>query len=301
MKILKIGGMIAALCSMVLVTACSNVAAGHEGVIVSKTGGGVQEREVGEGWHFVPPTEDLIVYSLREQNFRFEASREQSCRVGDRDNYVTRAFCVQDRDGMTMGLDLGLRFTVQQGSSDALVRRYGGRLGSIIEGPIRNNLLNALTNNASAATAEEIYGEGRRAFLVSVADEFRASVDDLPLLNVEIFWLSEIALPPNVRTRIDEKNEAEQVAARRENEIATATAEAEIAIQVARGESESRLLRARAEAEALRVQGQALSENPEIIMLNLIEAWQSGGANVPQVVVMGEGTGTLPILDLLAN
>lgn len=291
----KIGIVFAALAGLA-VAACSNVPPGHEGVVVSKTGSGVQEQEVGEGWHFIPPTEELIIYNLRQQDFRFEAEnrRVAGCDVDSEE----RAFCVRDTDGMRLGLNIGVRFNVEQGSSDDLVRRFGGSLETIIYGPIQQDLFDALNQNAQALTAEQIFGPERTSYLQAVEAQFLESVGDLPLTNVSLQWIGDPALPANVRRAIDQKIEAEQVAQRRENEIATAEAEAEIAIQQARGESESRLLRATAEAEALRIQGEALRENPDIIMLNLIEAWGDNGGNVPEILVVGDG-GALPILDMV--
>lgn len=298
MKVFRRIGIFIGAMSAFAMAACSNVPPGHEGVVVSKTGSGVQENEVGEGWHFIPPTQDLIIYNLRQQDFRFDPSIREvtGCDVdGER-----RAFCVRDTAGMRLGLDIGLRFNVEPGSSDDLVRRFGSKLDTIIYGPLMQDLFDALNSNAQDLTAEQIFGTERTAYLNAVERDFLESIDELPLTNVSLQWIADPALPRNVRAAIDQKIEAEQIAQRRENEIATAQAEAEIAIQQARGESESRLLRARAEAQALQIQGEALRDNPDIITLNAIEAWRDAGGPMPEILVMGDG-GALPILDLASS
>lgn len=266
------------------VTACTKVPAGYEGVRVNNAGNGVQEQEAGEGFVFYNPfTSEVILYPLRDQDYQFMVQSR---------NDQARAFSIQDKDGMVIGLDVGLRFNVVPGQSSELVRRFGGDLRTIIGGRVRNSIFDALNNTSATMSAEEIYGEGRAAFLQSVEDSIRPELEAMGLTSVDLYWISELVLPPRVRERIEMKIEAEQEALLRENQIATATAEAQIRIEEARGIAESRLAVANAEADAIAAIGAAIAANPEYLRQQEVEKW-----NGVLPVYMGNN-GPVPVLNV---
>ena len=52
--------------------------------------------------------------------------------------------------------------------------------------------------------------------------------------------------------------------------------------------------KARGEAARISQKAAAISDNPQVLVLNAIEAWQSGGAQVPQILILGGGdSGTM--------
>lgn len=59
----------------------------------------------------------------------------------------------------------------------------------------------------------------------------------------------------------------------KKDEIAESKAAADKKIEEARGESESNLLIAKAEAEAIRIKGEALADNPKVLVFKAIETW----------------------------
>lgn len=293
MRFMKIA--IIGIVGLSMLSACARIKAGEEGVRVENfgSGDGVQEEELGVGYHFKPPGVDIIAFPLYEQTFVWDLE------VDERGNVRSdESFSVQDRDGMRIGIDLGIRFEVVPGRPSDLVSQFRNGLTGIVDGRIRNMIRTSLNNQASRRSAEDIYGEGREEFLRMVYNDVEPDLRELGLQEIELYWVSELRLPEQVRQAIANKIEAEQEALRRERQVETARQEAEIAIQQARGESESRLLRANAEAEALRIQGAAIRENPEVLTLNAIEAWASG-APVPQTIVIGGAeAGVIPFLDV---
>lgn len=73
-----------------------------------------------------------------------------------------------------------------------------------------------------------------------------------------------------------------------------------IRVQTAAKEGEADAAREKAaalgRAEAIRSEGAALRENPEVLNLRAIEAWKSGGAQVPGTLVVPDGNGATEFL-----
>lgn len=115
---------------------------------------------------------------------------------------------------------------------------------------------------------------------------------------LENIIISNLDFNPEFKAAIEGKKVAEEEAKKKEQEVKVQKFEADKKIETARGEAESKKLqaeaeayqitvRAEAEAEALRLKKQQLT--PEMIANNWIDAWQSGGAQVPMYLTGGEG------------
>jgi len=290
-----------------------NVPVGHEGVLINKTSGdGVVNEELGVGWHFVSPNQEIVSFSLREQNYTWEQGAIATRGRGDNtERYYANdeSFRMTDTDGLQIGMDVGIRFRVAAGMSSDLVSRFGyQRLSSglepIIDGRIRNSVRSAMNDIVSQMTAEEIYGSGRTQLLVDVQNLVSSELENIGLSEVQLYWVSAIRIPDEVTTRINAKVNAEQDALTRENQVAIAEAQARIdvaradgeanaLIAQARGEAESRLLIAEAEAAGIRMLGDALQRNPRVVELRAIEEWDG---KLP--VTMLGGDGAVPFINV---
>ena len=90
---------------------------------------------------------------------------------------------------------------------------------------------------------------------------------------VKLSWTTDLDYPQQVKDSINAKIEANQRAARVENEVAQSKAEVQKAIELARGEAEANRIRATAEANAMLLRDQALRSNPEVLQLKAINRW----------------------------
>jgi regulator of protease activity HflC (stomatin/prohibitin superfamily) len=124
-----------------------------------------------------------------------------------------------------------------------------------------------------------------------VTKDLRAGLEPIGIHIVKLSWTTDLDYPKQVKDSINAKIEANQKAARVENEVAQSKAEAQKAIELARGEAESNRIRAEAEANAITLRGQALRSNPEVLQLEAINRWDgktpvyvAGGNSAPPFV-----------------
>lgn len=291
----KLRNVVLVAAASLAVVACGQVPAGHVGVKVHNLGSesGVVTEEIGVGYEWLGLGTDLYLFPTFEQNYEWTAD---SRRGSERDE----SFTFQDRDGLSIGADIGISYVIDPERASDLFETYRMGIEEITDGRIRNMVRDALNDAASTRNVEEIYGAGRVSMMEEVEASIRRRLEPQGIMVNDVYWLGAFRFDPEVQASIDAKVQADQIAAQRERQVATAEAQAQIQVAEARGRAESRRLEAEAEADALRIQGQALRENPEILQLNAIEAWREAGGPMPQVWVQGNNSGgTLPILDLI--
>jgi regulator of protease activity HflC (stomatin/prohibitin superfamily) len=100
-------------------------------------------------------------------------------------------------------------------------------------------------------------------------------------------FTSNLVYPESFKNAINAKNNAVQAALMAENKVKTAEAEAKIKVATARGNAEALLTNAKAEAESNNLRQQTLT--PMLLQQQWIEAWKSGGAQVPTYVTGNGG------------
>jgi len=275
-------------------TGCGQVQAGYVGVKVHNLGSdsGVVAEEIGVGYEWLGMGTDMYLFPTFEQNYVWTADRQE----GSPNN---ESFSFQDSDGLDINADIGISYQITPDRASDLFETYRLGIEEITDQRIRNIVRDALNNAASNVNAAYIYGSGRVEIMDTVEAAVRDRLAPQGIVVNDIYWIGSLRLPPQVQRAIEMKVEADQEAAQRENQIATAEAQAQIEIAeangraqsvllVARADAEARVLSATAEAEALRIQGAAIDENPDILMLNAIEKWDGA---LSQYNSSGEGGG----------
>jgi len=254
--------------SLLSLAACGQVHAGYVGVKVHNLGSdsGVQAEEIGVGYEWLGMGTDMYLFPTFEQNYVWTAAIDE----GSPNN---ESFSFQDSDGLDINADIGISYQIIPDRASDLFETYRLGIEEITDQRIRNIVRDALNNSASAHNAAYIYGAGRVDIMEDVEEAVRERLAPQGIQVNDIYWIGSLRLPPQVQRAIEMKVEADQEAAQRENQIATATAQAQIEIAEATGRAQARILEATAEADALRIQGAALRENPDILMLNAIEKW----------------------------
>jgi regulator of protease activity HflC (stomatin/prohibitin superfamily) len=103
---------------------------------------------------------------------------------------------------------------------------------------------------------------------------------------VESVYITDFKFSPEFETAIEAKVVAQQSALQAENLLKQKKVEAEQMIATAEGQAKSKILTATAEATAIRLQGEALKDNPGVIQLRAITAWNG---LMPQYLILGNG------------
>lgn len=275
------------ICLLFLVTTvgCSKVPAGNVGIKVNLLGGekGVETEELGVGRYWIGLNEELYVFPTFLQNYVWT----QSATEGSEDDESIK---FQTSNGMSVGADVGISYSIVAGKADELFQKYRKGVGEITDLYLRNMVRDAFVMEASLLTVQDIYGRGKTLFLENVQARVRNQVGDM--LNVErIYLIGDLRLPEPIIAALNAKMAATQKAEQRRNEVQQAKAEADKKIEDARGIAESILRVARAEAEALELKAKVLRDNPALVNYEAIQKWDGA---LPQV----NGSASLPMINL---
>ncbi|TAE59601.1 MAG: prohibitin family protein [Nostocales cyanobacterium] len=213
-----------------------------------------------EGIHFKPPFISIVdVYDLTVQ--KFEVPAESS---------------TKDLQNLTARFAINFRLDPLQVVE---VRRKQGTLENIVSKIIAPQTQEAFKIAAAKRTVEEAItkrSELKEDF--DTALEQRLDKYGIIVLDTSVV---DLTFSPEFARAVEEKQIAEQRAQRAVYIAREAEQEAQAEINRAKGKAEAQRLL----AETLKAQGGEL-----VLQKEAIEAWKTGGAQMPKVLVMGEGT-----------
>ena len=275
--------LILGLLAVLLLASCSKVPAGHVGVkyYLLGTDKGVDSEELKPGRYYIGWNEELYLFPTFRQNKTW-TSDEREGSYGDDD------FNFQSKKGLKLSASVGLEYHVPAENVSGIFQKYKRGLDEITDKVLRNSVRDAFNKASSTRSAEQMYGEGKVAFLTEVDSIARSEAVSRGIEIDDIFLIGNIVIPETVTNALNKKIEATQKAEQRENELRQAIAEAAKLVAEADGIAESRVIGAKAEAEANRVINKSLT--PTLVKYETIKRWDG---KLPQV----SGSST-PFIDL---
>ena len=269
---------------------CAKVEAGYVGVRVNLLGGnkGVDSEVLGVGRYWIGWNQELYLFPTFQQTAAWQGQRDKN-----------GAFQFQYREGLSLSADVSLSFTVNPDMVSVLFQKYRKGIEEITNVYLYNMIRDVMVQAASSRTAESMYGDGKSDFLAEINKLVREKMQPIGINIDYIAIVGNVWLPKNVKTAIDEKVKAGQLAAQRETEVATAKAEADKAVATAEGEARSKkeiadatayaiLTEAKAQEEANRILAKSLT--PEFIQYNMATKWNG--------VLPSVTSGAVPFLNL---
>jgi regulator of protease activity HflC (stomatin/prohibitin superfamily) len=264
----------AAVAASVLALACmasctKQVHPGNVGVLVSNigSGAGVSPKPVGVGFYFTGFGQNLYEYPVYSRTYTWTRSTTEQ-------NGTDEEFVFQDKNGLALSADVAVAFSVDPTRAPRLFQKYRTGMESIVAGPLRNAVRDALVTRAANLSVEEVYGPRKAELIHAAEDDVRRYMAPFGLTVERLYWASNVRLPDAVLAQINAKIANEQAALAAQAKVAQAKAEAEQQIETARGE-----------AESIKIRGEALRANPEVARLQAIEKWNGV---LPQVVGAGQ-------------
>lgn len=262
-------GAIAAILLLVALNAFVIINPGEAGVISIL--GKARDGALLEGIHIKPPFVSVVdIYDLTVQKFEVPA---QSSTKDLQD--LSARFAINFRLDPTQVVE---------------VRRKQGTLQNIVSKIIAPQTQESFKVAAARRTVEEAIT--KRNELKQDFDE--ALGDRLDKYGIIVLDTSvvDLTFSPEFAKAVEEKQIAEQRAQRAVYVAQEAEQEAQADINRAKGRAEAQRLL----AETLKAQGGQL-----VLQKEAIEAWRTGGAQMPKVLVMGESKSSVPFLFNLGN
>ncbi|AXP07793.1 putative transposase [Sinorhizobium phage phiM6] len=282
---------------------CDRVPAGNVGVKVDLYGSekGVSVQELPPGKYWVGINEELFIFPTFSQTYTWQEDNGE-------------AISFQDKEGMPASADIGITYSIDPTKVTDIFQKYRKGVDEITNTYLRNMVRDALVKRSSNKPLDYLYGPGKSELIENVQGDVTAQVKSLGINIEKIYWVGAIQLPPEIKDRINKKNEVGQITLQRQAEVQETIAAANKKIEEARGEAESARLKAqgqadanlavakadaesirlKAEAEADGIKARAQSITKELVEYETVKTWKGG---VPSVVT--GGSGTVQILDLL--
>lgn len=262
--------------STLSLAACSQVKPGHVGIKVDQYGSsaGVSTTSLPVGTYFTGPGTNIYEYPVFTQTYTWTKSPEEG-------STTNQEFSFADKSGLTVTGDVAASYNVDATKAPILFQKYRMDMAAIVSGPMRVAIRDAITNEASNMTVEEIYGS-RKAELIAKAQADVQKFFAPYGLNVErLYWASPVRVPDAVVKQINQKIANEQQALAAQASVATAEAEAR-----------AKIARAEGDARATQIEANAISSNPQILTQRMIEKWDGhypqyvgGGMPLPTISV----------------
>lgn len=260
-----------------MMSGCSKVPAGHVGVKVYLLGSskGVDSEVLGVGRYWIGINEELYLFPTFQQTKAWTAEITK-------DSPEDQSFVFQTREGLSVGADVSISYTIRADKVAILFQRYRRGVDEITDIYLRNLVRDALVLASSTRTVEAIYGSGKAELIDEVKRIVIAKLEPIGIDIDMISFIGDLRLPENVVASINAKIAATQKAQQRENELREAEAQAKKRIAEAQGVAESTKIQATAQALANRVLAESITD--KYVEYLKTQKWDG---RLPQVVGTG--------------
>lgn len=281
------------LLGLIGVAICANkVPAGYVGVVYNMSTG-VSGEVVGQGWHVLPPTKDITIYSIGiEQSYL--TSEEKG------DSKKDESFNIPTSDGKTVKVNLEFSYRFDPDRVADTFIQFKGRSGEDVKDTFIKPKIIAWTQEISATyPVTDIFGDKRTQINAELDTYLKQKFEPYGII-IDTVNFTDISVDDETAAAIQKKVTAQQelelanieaqtakVQAEKDKQVAlieaeknkeTATIQAEQAKIKAQGEADAKKIAADAEAEANRKIAESLT--PELIEKIKYEHWNG---ELPQV------------------
>ena len=260
---------------------CTSIPQGNVGVKINLYGSekGVDGEVLPPGRYFLTWNEQMFLFPTFQQTYIYTHSKDEG-------KSIDESFTFQTREGLEVGADIGVIFSIERIKANLLFQRYRHGIDEIIVGPLRGIIRDAFNKVASNVEVDYVYGVGKSKLIDSVTQLVKRYFEPFGIMIDRLYLSGSFRLPANVTAALNAKIEATQKAAQYQNEVAQAIAEANKQIAKARGDSTSIVIRALGEAQANKAK--QLTLTALLVEYEKIQKWdgvlpQVTGGSIPMI------------------
>lgn len=288
---------------LILTAMCLNrVPAGYVGVVYNVSTG-VSGETVDQGWHILPPTKTITIYSIGiEQSYL--TSEEKG------DSKKDESFNIPTSDGKTVKVNLEFSYRFDADRVAETFVQFKGRSGEDVKDTFIKPKVIAWTQEVSARyPVTDIFGDKRTEinaeldlYLKEKFEPYGIIIDTVNFTDISVDDETAAAIQKKVTAQqeLELANiEAETAKIQAEKDRQVALIQAEKEREMAEIEAEQKKIEAQGQADALKIAAEAEAEanrkiaeslTPELIEKIKYEQWNG---ELPQV----QGSG-IPIIDI---
>lgn len=241
--------------SMIACVFClKRIPTGYEGVIFSMNGG-VQDNTIREGWHIVPPTKKVRLFTIGNEQLLLTKDEREGSKEDD-------SFKVSTADDASIAISFQMSYRFKQ---DTLVNTYKKFKGMDGEKIVDNRVKPVLKSKVSEVTTNysmmDIYS-GNRSEINNKLTEYLGAAF-INEYGVEVLDASIIDVHPDKKLKqaIDNRVTALQKKQQAQAEQETVRVEAETKMIQAKNEADIKVTEANAKAKANSILSESITDN----------------------------------------
>ncbi len=262
-----------------LIASFAVVPAGQTGVVFNVFGG-VQDDELGEGFHIVLPLlQQVTLLSARDQAIAFNSSENDDIPA-------------LSREGLQITTDATIRFRIDPAQANVIFQTLGTDYETTL---IRPQVRSVIRDRIAQYNAAEVISTQRTELQQGIKDALDQELGKGNIILIDVL-LRDIRIPNSISQAIEEKQRAEQQVQVEENRKRQSLIAAERRVIEAEGERDATIARAEGAAQDLELRGQAIQNNPGIIQLEVAQRLSPG---VQTIMLPSEGNFLLDIKGMM--
>ena len=207
--------------SILFLTACSTVPAGHVGVKVYLLGGdkGVSSEQLPVGRYWIGYNEQLFTFPTYTQTYTYTDSQSEG-------NTNDESISFQTIESLTIKTNVAVSYHIDPNDVVKVFQKYREGVAEITAGPLRNEVRSVMNDIASTYTVDDILGKGKVPFMNSVKAQVTKDMSKVGVTVENVYLVGKLSPPENIEQAIRAKIQAQQDAFTAQNNIVTARANA---------------------------------------------------------------------------
>jgi prohibitin 2 len=263
-------------------TSTTYVNPGHVGIIIHRTGGGVDATPYGPGLHMRNPlTTGIQEYPTFMQTLVLTRGSSEGSGRNDEIN-------VNSVEGQPLSLDVSMSFELDPRMVPALYSTFRSDVLSIEHGFVKQAIRQALQEIVGNEAIADIIGPKKADVTKRVQDLIAQRLSQYGIL-VKQFTINELRAPPAVIEAINQKNVMQQQSLTAENELQKNKFQAQGDSIKGAGRAKAILAEAEAQAKANILLSQSIT--PNLVSYEMAKRWDG---KMPQVT----GSSSMPMIQM---
>lgn len=240
------------------------VSVGNVGVVYSA--GGVEDRTIAQGWHFLSPFKSVK---------QFPISQQQLVLSNDPSDYNAKEHQDWSIDAPANGGMVKINMTVNYNFlPDRVVdvyKQFNGMSGeTIVESRVQNSIIAYVKEVTPRFTVMDIYSDKKSEVNEAITTYLNERLTEEYGIHVSSALVIDVELDAALQQKVQAKEQAKQDAEIAELEKQTAEAQAETDKVIAESEAQVKVIEAQAEADANRIIAESIT--PELIEMTEAQA-----------------------------
>lgn len=252
------------------VMSMTHVGQGEVGVVYSMKGG-VKDKTLGPGFHFVGPTDKVKDYPVSQQQLVLSNNPSD---YGEKKHAGWHVDA--PADGGMVKLNMTMNYNFLPDRVTGLYEKFNGMDGdAIVNSMVQNSIIAYIKEVTPQFSVMDIYSTKRSEVSKAITEYLNEKLNPEYGINVASALIIDVQLDDALKEKVQAKEQAKQDAEKAELDKQTAMAQAETDKVKAESAAAVEIEKARGEAEANRLKSESIT--PELIQMMAMEARKKHG------------------------